>query len=308
MGQIDPRIIVKEALRFAKDHGNDVVILDTAGRLHIDTELMDELKDLKDLAHPSEIMLVVDAMTGQDAVNVAQAFDEALGIDSVLMSKLDSDTRGGAALSVLAVTGKPIKYVGMGEKLDDFEQFHPQRMASRILGMGDMLTLIEKAESTVSEKDAEKLAKKLGENKFDMNDLLEQLRQIQKMGSIRSIMNMLPGVGEKLKDVDVDERQFLRIEAMITSMTPAEREKPSLINPSRKRRIAAGSGTKVEEVNRLLKQFEQMKKVMKELGGAGKGKGKGRLNRRAMKRLAGMNLDQVQGDLPGVPPGLMPKK
>lgn len=308
MGQIDPRIIVKEALRFAKDHGNDVVILDTAGRLHIDTELMDELKDLKDLAHPSEIMLVVDAMTGQDAVNVAQAFDEALGIDSVLMSKLDSDTRGGAALSVLAVTGKPIKYVGMGEKLDDFEQFHPQRMASRILGMGDMLTLIEKAESTVSEKDAEKLAKKLGENKFDMNDLLEQLRQIQKMGSIRSIMNMLPGVGEKLKDVDVDERQFLRIEAMITSMTPAEREKPSLINPSRKRRIAAGSGTKVEEVNRLLKQFEQMKKVMKELGGAGKGKGKGRLNRRAMKRLAGMNLDQVQGNLPGVPPGLMPKK
>ena len=266
MGQIDPRIIVREAMRFAKDHGHDVVILDTAGRLHIDLELMDELKDLKKLAHPNEIMLVVDAMTGQDAVNVAKAFDDALGIDSVLMSKLDSDTRGGAALSVLAVTGKPIKYVGMGEKLDDFEQFHPQRMASRILGMGDVLTLIEKAESTVSEKDAAKIAKKLEQNKFDMNDLLDQLRQIQKMGSIRSIINMLPGVGDMLRDVDVDEKQFVRIEAMITSMTRAEREKPSIINPSRKRRIAAGSGTRVEDVNRLLKQFDQMQKMMKQLG------------------------------------------
>ena len=211
MGQIDPRIIAKEALRFAKDHGNDVVILDTAGRLHIDTELMDELKDLKELTNPNEIMLVVDAMTGQDAVNVAKAFDDALGIDSVLMSKLDSDTRGGAALSVLAVTGKPIKYVGMGEKLDEFEQFHPQRMASRILGMGDMLTLIEKAENTISQKDAEKMAKKLEENRFDMDDLLEQLRQIQKMGSLKSIIGMLPGVGSKLKDADIDDRQFVRI-------------------------------------------------------------------------------------------------
>ncbi|WP_298482751.1 signal recognition particle protein [uncultured Ruminococcus sp.] len=307
MGQIDPRIIAKEAMKHAKDHGNDVVILDTAGRLHIDTALMDELKDLKELTNPNEIMLVVDAMTGQDAVNVAKAFDDALGIDSVLMSKLDSDTRGGAALSVLAVTGKPIKYVGMGEKLDDFEQFHPQRMASRILGMGDMLTLIEKAESTISQKDAEKMAKKLEQNKFDMNDLLDQLRQIQKMGSIRSIMNMLPGVGDKLKDVDIDERQFVRIEAMITSMTKAERAKPSIINPSRKRRIAAGSGTKVEDVNRLLKQFDQMQKMMKQLGGK-PGKG-GKMNRRAMKRLAGMNLDQMQnGNIPGIPPGLMPKK
>ena len=272
MGQIDPRIIVREAMRFAKDHGHDVVILDTAGRLHIDLELMDELKDLKKLAHPNEIMLVVDAMTGQDAVNVAKAFDDALGIDSVLMSKLDSDTRGGAALSVLAVTGKPIKYVGMGEKLDDFEQFHPQRMASRILGMGDVLTLIEKAESTVSEKDAAKIAKKLEQNKFDMNDLLDQLRQIQKMGSIRSIINMLPGVGDKLKDVDVDEKQFVRIEAMITSMTRAEREKPSIINPSRKRRIAAGSGTRVEDVNRLLKQFDQTRKMMKMVTGSKMGK------------------------------------
>ncbi len=308
MGQIPPQVIVREAMKYAKDHGNDVVILDTAGRLHIDEELMDELKDLKELTHPNEIMLVVDAMTGQDAVNVAKAFDDALGIDSVLMSKLDSDTRGGAALSVLAVTGKPIKYVGMGEKLDEFEQFHPQRMASRILGMGDMLTLIEKAESTISQKDAEKMAKKLEQSQFDMNDLLEQLRQIQKMGSIRSIMGMLPGVGDKLKDVDIDEKQFTHIEAMITSMTKAEREKPSIINPSRKRRIAAGSGTKVEEVNRLLKQFEQMQKMMKQLNVKG-GKG-GKMNRRAMKRLAGMNLDQMpnMGGIPGVPPGIMPKK
>lgn len=311
MGQIDPRIIVREAMRFAKDHGHDVVILDTAGRLHIDLELMDELKDLKELAHPNEIMLVVDAMTGQDAVNVAKAFDDALGIDSVLMSKLDSDTRGGAALSVLAVTGKPIKYVGMGEKLDDFEQFHPQRMASRILGMGDVLTLIEKAESTVSEKDAAKIAKKLEQNKFDMNDLLDQLRQIQKMGSIRSIINMLPGVGDKLKDVDVDEKQFVRIEAMITSMTRAEREKPSIINPSRKRRIAAGSGTKVEDVNRLLKQFDQMQKMMKQLGKKATGKG-GKMSRRAMRQLSAMSPEQLQGmaggGIPGLPPGLMPPK
>lgn len=311
MGQIDPRIIVREAMRFAKDHGHDVVILDTAGRLHIDLELMDELKDLKKLAHPNEIMLVVDAMTGQDAVNVAKAFDDALGIDSVLMSKLDSDTRGGAALSVLAVTGKPIKYVGMGEKLDDFEQFHPQRMASRILGMGDVLTLIEKAESTVSEKDAAKIAKKLEQNKFDMNDLLDQLRQIQKMGSIRSIINMLPSVGDKLKDVDVDEKQFVRIEAMITSMTRAEREKPSIINPSRKRRIAAGSGTRVEDVNRLLKQFDQMQKMMKQLGKKATGKG-GKMSRRAMRQLSAMSPEQLQGmaggGIPGLPPGLMPPK
>lgn len=311
MGQIDPRIIVREAMRFAKDHGHDVVILDTAGRLHIDLELMDELKDLKKLAHPNEIMLVVDAMTGQDAVNVAKAFDDALGIDSVLMSKLDSDTRGGAALSVLAVTGKPIKYVGMGEKLDDFEQFHPQRMASRILGMGDVLTLIEKAESTVSEKDAAKIAKKLEQNKFDMNDLLDRLRQIQKMGSIRSIINMLPGVGDKLRDVDVDEKQFVRIEAMITSMTRAEREKPSIINPSRKRRIAAGSGTRVEDVNRLLKQFDQMQKMMKQLGKKATGKG-GKMSRRAMRQLSAMSPEQLQGmaggGIPGLPPGLMPPK
>ena len=311
MGQIDPVVISTQAMRYAKDYGHDVVILDTAGRLHIDEKLMDELKQIKAKAEPNEIMLVVDAMTCQDAVNVAKAFDEALGIDSVLMSKLDSDTRGGAALSVLAVTGKPIKYVGMGEKLDDFEQFHPQRMASRILGMGDVLTLIEKAESTVSEKDAAKIAKKLEQNKFDMNDLLDQLRQIQKMGSIRSIINMLPGVGDKLRDVDVDEKQFVRIEAMITSMTRAEREKPSIINPSRKRRIAAGSGTRVEDVNRLLKQFDQMQKMMKQLGKKATGKG-GKMSRRAMRQLSAMSPEQLQGmaggGIPGLPPGLMPPK
>ena len=261
MGQINPVTIAKEAVKHAADHGNEVVILDTAGRLHIDEQLMDELKSIKEETNPHEIMLVVDAMTGQDAVNVAKAFDDALGITGVLMSKLDSDTRGGAALSVLAVTGKPIKFVGTGEKLDDFEQFHPQRMASRILGMGDMLTLIERAQSTIDEDEAQRLANKLKEEKgFDMNDLLEQMKQIKKMGPIKQIVGMLPGVGDKLKDVDIDDRQLLRIEAMITSMTPAERAKPSIINPNRKKRIAAGSGNTVADVNRLLRQFEEMQK------------------------------------------------
>ena len=289
MGQISPIVIAKQAIAHAKDYGNDIVILDTAGRLHIDEKLMDELKNIEDAVQPNEIMLVVDAMTGQDAVNVAKAFDDALGINSVLMSKLDSDTRGGAALSVLAVTGKPIKFVGMGEKLDEFEMFHPERMASRILGMGDVMTLIEKAEDAFSEKEAAEMAKKLQENKFDMSDLLEQLRQIQKMGSIKSLISMIPGVGDKLKDVDVDEKQFVRIEAMITSMTKAERAKPSIIDPKRKRRIAAGSGTKVEDVNKLLKQFEQMQKMMKQLKGGGKGGKKGKM----MRKLAGMNFDKM---------------
>lgn len=278
MGQINPVTIAKEAVKHAKDHGNDVVILDTAGRLHIDEQLMDELKNIKAETSPNEIMLVVDAMTGQDAVNVAKAFDEALGIDSVLMSKLDSDTRGGAALSVLAVTGKPIKYVGTGEKLDDFEPFHPERMASRILGMGDMLTLIERAETSIDEKDAKKLAERLKENSFDMNDLLEQMKQVRKLGPLKQIMGMLPGVGDKLKDIDIDDRQMFRIEAMITSMTPAERAKPSIINPSRKKRIAAGSGNTVADVNRLLKQFDDMQKMMKRLGVMGKNQ-KGKKNK-----------------------------
>ena len=278
MGQINPVVIAKESIRHAKDHGNDVVIIDTAGRLHIDEALMKELQEIKDVVQPNEIMLVVDAMTGQDAVNVAKSFDDALGIDSVLMSKLDSDTRGGAALSVLAVTGKPIKFVGMGEKLDEFEQFHPERMASRILGMGDVLTLIEKAQTTYDEDEAKKLAERLKENTFDINDLLEQMRQIKKMGSIKSIIGMLPGVSDKIKDEDIDESQFGRLEAMILSMTKAEREKPSIINPQRKRRIAAGSGTQVSDVNRLLKQFEQMQKMMKQFGVMGKN-GKGKKNK-----------------------------
>lgn len=283
MGQIDPRKIAKEGLKHAKDYGNDLVILDTAGRLHIDEELMDELKDIKKLAEPHEIMLVVDAMIGQDAVKVASSFDEALGIDSVILTKLDSDTRGGAALSVLSVTGKPIKFVGMGEKLDEFEPFHPERMASRILGMGDMLTLIEKASATVDAKDAEKLAKKVKEKGFDLNDLLEQMKQIHKMGSMRSIIKMLPGVGNiNDEQLEQGEVQLKKTEAMINSMTIKEREKPAIIDPKRKRRIAAGSGTEVSDVNALLKQFDQMQKMMKQLGITGKGGKKSMRNRAAL--------------------------
>ncbi len=293
MGQINPRKIVKEALKHASDHGNDLVLLDTAGRLHIDEELMKELSDIKKIAEPNEIILVVDAMTGQDAVNVAESFEETLGIDSVILTKLDSDTRGGAALSVLAVTGKPIKFVGIGEKLDEFEVFHPERMASRILGMGDMLTLIEKASENVDEEDAKRLAKKVTEKGFDLNDLLDQLKQIQKMGSIRSLLGMIPGIGNQIKDADIDEKQFVRLEAIIQSMTPRERERPNIINPNRKRRIASGSGTKVEDVNRLLKQYEQMNKMIKQISGKGKGKAN---KRRMMNMLGGMG-----GGFPGMP-------
>lgn len=270
MGQINPVEIAQKAILHAKDHGNDIVIVDTAGRLHIDEELMDELKNIKSAVNPSEIMLVVDAMTGQDAVNVSASFNEALGIDSVILTKLDGDTRGGAALSVLAVTGKPIKFVGMGEKLDELEAFHPERMASRILGMGDVLTLIEKAQSGMDEKKATEMMSRMKENKFDMNDLLEQMYQMKNMGNMKQMLSMIPGVGNQLKDVDIDERQLLRVEAIITSMTREEREKPAIINPNRKRRIAAGSGMKVEDVNRLLKQFEQMQKMMKQMPGMGK--------------------------------------
>lgn len=294
MGQIDPRKIVKEGIKHAKDYGNDLVIIDTAGRLHIDEELMNELKDIKKIAEPNEIMLVVDAMIGQDAVKVASSFDEALGIDSVILTKLDSDTRGGAALSVLAVTGKPIKFVGMGEKLDEFEAFHPERMASRILGMGDMLTLIEKATQTVDEKDAKKLAEKMQEKGFDLNDLLEQMKQIQKMGSMKSIIRMLPGAN-KVTDEQVEqgEVQLKKTEAMINSMTRAEREKPAIIDPKRKRRIAAGSGTQVSDVNQLLKQFEQMQKMMKQFGIGGNLHGKkSRRNRAALLKGLGGGMPQ----------------
>ncbi len=291
MGQTDPVEIARKGLRFAKDNNHDVVILDTAGRLHIDEKLMDELKNIKKETEPNEIMLVVDAMTGQDAVTVAKAFDEALGITSVLMSKLDSDTRGGAALAVLSVTGKPIKYVGMGEKLDEFEQFHPDRMASRILGMGDVLSLIEKAEDVYSKQEAERLTKKLTKNQFDLNDLLEQLRQIARMGDLKKLVSMVPGVGSKIKDLEIDEKAFVRIEAIITSMTPEERAKPSIINPSRKKRIAKGSGMQVQDINRLLKQFEQMQQMMKKVG---KG-GKGLFGRRKMPRLDPSMMEGMGG-------------
>lgn len=270
MGKENPVKIATEALKYAKDHGNDLVIIDTAGRLHIDEVLMEELKQIEAAVNPNEILLVVDSMTGQDAVNVADTFNKALPITGVILTKLDSDTRGGAAISVLQVTGKPIKFAGTGEKLDDLEPFHPERMASRILGMGDVLTLIEKAQDAVDEKEAAKLAQKMKENSFDMNDLLDNLRQISKMGSIKQLLGMIPGLGSKIEGMDIDEKQFTRIEAIITSMTPAEREKPAIINPSRKRRIAAGSGTKVEDVNRLLKQFEQMKTMMKQFSKKGK--------------------------------------
>lgn len=294
MGQIDPRKIVKEGLKHAKDHGNDLVIIDTAGRLHIDEELMDELKDIKKIAEPNEIMLVVDAMIGQDAVKVASAFDEALGIDSVILTKLDSDTRGGAALSVLAVTGKPIKFVGMGEKLDEFEPFHPERMASRILGMGDMLTLIEKAQQTFDENEAKKLADKMQEQGFDLNDLLEQMKQIHKMGSVGSIIKMLPGANKVTDEqVEAGEAQLIKTEAMINSMTKAERAKPSIIDPKRKRRIAAGSGTQVSDVNTLLKQFDQMQSMMKKFGIGGKLHSKNaKKNRKALLRGLGGGMPQ----------------
>lgn len=273
MGKEDPVKISQKAIAHAKDHGNDIVILDTAGRLHIDEDLMNELKRIKGTVEPHEILLVVDAMTGQDAVNVAKSFHELLDITGVILTKLDGDTRGGAALSVRAVTGRPIKFAGVGEKLEDLEVFHPDRMASRILGMGDMLSLIEEAESKLDRKKAEEMAEKLSQNKFDLNDLLDQFNQVKKMGPLKSVISKLPGLDKKIQDVDIDDRQMDRMCAIILSMTPAEREKPAIINPSRKRRIAAGSGMKVEDVNRLLKQFEQMQKLMKQFGGKnGKGK------------------------------------
>lgn len=290
MGQIAPQIIAKEALKFAKDHGNDVVILDTAGRLHIDEALMDELKDLKELTHPNEIMLVVDAMTGQDAVNVAKAFDDAIGIDSVLMSKLDSDTRGGAALSVLAVTGKPIKFVGMGEKLDEFEQFHPERMASRILGMGDVLTLIEKAQESmdIDEEKEKQMAAKMKKGKFDFEDYLESMKQMRKMGGLSSILSMMPGMGISGADLEgaIDEKQMARMEAIVLSMTVEERQNPKLLNPSRKHRIAKGAGVDIAVVNRFIKQFEQSQKMMKQLPGMMGGK----KSRRGFGGFGGMKL------------------
>ena len=257
----------EEAIRYARDYGHDIMIIDTAGRLQIDEERMNELREIKEKIGPHEILLVVDSMTGQEAVNVAKTFDELLEINGVILTKLDGDTRGGAALSIRAVTGKPIKFVGVGEKLDNLEVFHPDRMASRILGMGDVLTLIEDAQSKIDEKAAEEAAQKILQNKFDLNDLLNQFAQVRKMGPLKSVISKLPGMDKQLKDVDVDDRQMDRMEAIILSMTEKERQKPDIINPSRKRRIAAGSGMKVEDVNRLLKQFETTQKLMRQMRG-----------------------------------------
>ena len=279
MGQTNPVTIAKEAIKLAKDKGYDYVFIDTAGRLHIDTELMEELKNIKNEVHPHEILLVVDSMLGQDAVTVAGTFNDELGIDGLVLTKMDGDTRGGAALSARAVTGKPIKFVGMGEKLDELDIFHPDRMASRILGMGDVLSLIEKAETALDEKKAAKLEEKLRKNKFDLEDLLDQMEQVRKMGSMKDILGMLPGVGKKLKDVDVDDRQLDRMKAIIQSMTLKERRNPDIINPSRKRRIASGCGMQVEDVNRLLNQYRQMQKMMKQLNSKN--------SRRMMKRMGG---------------------
>ena len=275
MGQTNPVDIAKAAIEHAKKHGNDIVFLDTAGRLHIDAELMDELKNIKAAVEPAEILLVVDAMTGQDAVNAANAFDEALGITGVMLSKLDGDARGGAALSIRAATGKPIKFIGTGEKLDMIEPFHPDRMASRILGMGDMLTLIEKAEQSFDQKKALEAAERLKSNRFTLSDYLDQMAQLKNMGDLESIMGMIPGMDSKaLKGAKIDEKAMARQEAIILSMTQAERNNPSILNSSRKKRIAAGSGTRVEDVNRLLKQFDQMKTMMKQFSGK---KGKRRM-------------------------------
>lgn len=277
-GSMDVAAIAQAGLEHAKENNNNVVIIDTAGRLHIDEELMQELKDVKTTTRPHEILLVVDAMTGQDAVNVAENFNEALGIDGVVMTKLDGDTRGGAALSVRAVTNKPIKFIGMGEKLTDLETFHPDRMASRILGMGDVLTLIEKAQEGIDEDKARELEAKLRTAQFDFNDFLDQMQQIKKMGPISQLMNMIPGLNTaKLGDVEVDDKQMAYIEAIILSMTPAERSDPKILNVSRKKRIAKGSGRDIGEVNRLIKQFEQMQKMMKQFSGMGKGR-KGKFN------------------------------
>ena len=268
MGQTNPVDIAKAAVEHAKRHGNDVVFLDTAGRLHIDEALMDELKNIRDAVAPSEILLVVDAMTGQDAVIAATAFDEALGVTGVMLSKLDGDARGGAALSIRAATGKPIKFIGVGEKLDMIEPFHPDRMASRILGMGDVLTLIEKAEQSFDEKKALEAAEKLRANKFSLSDYLDQMAQLKNMGDLQDLAGMIPGLDAKaLKGAKMDDKMLAHQEAIILSMTQAERDNPSMLNSSRKKRIAAGSGTSVVDVNRLIKQFDAMQQMMKQFSG-----------------------------------------
>ena len=290
MGQIDPIDIARAGIEHAKKHGNDMVFIDTAGRLHVDEELMDQLKQMKAAIEPTEILLIVDAMIGQDAVNAAKAFDEALDITGVMLTKLDGDARGGAALSIKAVTGKPIKFVGQGEKLDQVDLFYPDRMASRILGMGDVLSLIEKAQQSFDAKKAAELEQKLRKNKFTLADFYYQLVQVKSMGSLSDIAGMLPGVnGKALEGAMVDESALARTEAIILSMTPAEREDPSLLNNSRKKRIAAGSGTQVVDINRLLKQFELMQQMSKQFSG------------KNMKKLGRMGKFGGFGKLPGLP-------
>ena len=269
-GQGDPVKIAENAIRHAKDYGSDMVFLDTAGRLHVDETLMDELKRMKAAVRPNEILLVVDAMTGQDAVNAAAAFDEALGIDGVILTKLDGDARGGAALSIRATTGKPIKFVGTGEKLDMIEPFHPDRMASRILGMGDMLSFIEKAEQNFDAKQAAKMEEKLRKNRFTLQDYYDQMQQLKSMGDLNQLAGMMPGnLGRQLQGAQIDEEQFARMEAIILSMTPQERENPQILGASRKKRIAAGCGQQVVDVNHLLKQFEQMQQMIKQMSKGG---------------------------------------
>ena len=308
MGKANPVKIAKEAIKRAKDYGNDVVILDTAGRLHIDEALMDELKNIKKEVEPNEILLVIDSMSGQDAVNVAKSFNELLDITGVILTKLDGDTRGGAALSVKAVTGRPIKFAGTGEKLDDIEVFHPDRMASRILGMGDVLTLIEDAQNKMDAEKAEEMAQKMMSNKFDFNDLYDQFEQVKKMGPLKGILSKIPGVGKQLEGVDIDDRQIDWVQAIILSMTPEERSHPHIMNPSRKHRIAAGSGRSIEEVNRLIKQIDQMQKMMRQMTKGGKGSKK----RRKMKGLPGLGGMPMNGMGPaggmGGPDGMPPFK
>ena len=287
-GQGDPVAIAKAGVEHAKKYGNDLVFLDTAGRLHIDEALMDELKNIKAATEPAEIMLVVDAMTGQDAVNAASAFDEALDITGVMLTKLDGDARGGAALSVTAVTGKPIKFAGVGEKLDQIEVFHPDRMASRILGMGDVLSLIEKAEQRLDEKKAAELAERLKQNKFTLTDYYDQLQQLKDMGSMDDIAGMLGMNPNQLKGAKVDEKATAHMEAIILAMTPRERENPSILGNSRKKRIAAGSGTTVMEVNRLLKQYDMMLQLFKQMNGPGGKKMKRMAKRGGFPGLGGM--------------------
>ena len=291
-GTQNPVETAKEAVTYARQHGHDMVFLDTAGRLHVDEALMDELKNIKQTVKPDEIMLVVDAMTGQDAVNAAQTFNEWLDIDSVMLSKMDGDARGGAALSVKAVTGKPIKFAGMGEKLEDIEPFHPDRIASRILGMGDVLSLIEKAEKAFDAKKAAEMEEKFKTNRFTLQDFYEQMVQLKSMGSMQDILAQVPGMGN-MKDLKVDEKAMAHTEAIILSMTPKERENPDIIGASRKKRIAAGAGVRVEDVNKLLKSFDQMRKLMRQFSGPGMGK--------KMKRMKGMGgLGGFGGGFPGL--------